>query len=247
MKTKYFFDSVSDFFDDMTNASIVISRRKVLLKNLIPENSKTAVDLGCGTGADSISLGLNNLDVTGFDISEKMIEKAKINSRKFNLNSKFLNYSLDKIPGKFDNKFDVAVSLGNSLALVVEKKLCKTIKRIYTILKPKGVFIFQILNYTAIKKENNRIVNISQTTQNVYVRFYDLFEMPLNFNILKFDKSNPKDFELLTTKLFPYDKEILVSVLKKTGFKRIKAYSSLKRDNFYKNSSKDLVVVAYKI
>lgn len=246
MKTEYFFDNVSDFFDDMTNAPDVISKRRILLKEFLSTDSKTAADLGCGTGNDSISLGLNGLDVTGFDISGKMIERAGINSKKYNLDLKFFRYSIDKIPEKFNGKFDIAVSLGNSLALVEEKKIKKTIKRIYSVLKNKSVFILQILNYAAIKKENKRIVNISQTSENAYVRFYDLFKMPLNFNILRFDKNNPKDFELLTTQLFPYDKNYLEELLQNTGFKNIKSYSSLSKENFSRNKSKDLIIIAYK-
>jgi SAM-dependent methyltransferase len=246
MKVKKFFDDASDFFDNMTDASKVISMRKELLRKFITPKMKEAVDLGCGTGNDSISLGLNGLDVTGFDISEKMIEKAKINSKKYNLDLKFFNYSIDKIPVKFYNRFDLAVSLGNSIALVEEKKLKLSIEKIYKLLKKDGIFILQILNYTAIEKAGSRIVNITQNPPNVYVRFYDLFTMPLNFNILRFDKDNPKDFELLTTKLFPYDKDYLSAILKKTGFKNVKAYSSLNKERFDKYISKDLILIAYK-
>jgi len=246
MKVQNFFDNASDFFDNMTDAAKVISTRKELLKKFLTPEIKTAVDLGCGTGSDSISLGLNGIDVTGFDISGKMIEKAKTNSKKFNLDLKFFRYSIDKIPVKFNDKFDFAVSLGNSLALVEEKNIIKSIKRIYNLLKQDGIFILQILNYTAIKKAGKRIVNITQNSPNVYVRFYDFFTMPLNFNILRFNMDNPKEFELLTTKLFPYDKNYLFSVLKSTGFKNIKAYSSLNKEKFNRYKSKDLLIVAYK-
>jgi glycine/sarcosine N-methyltransferase len=246
MKTKDFFDNVSDFFDNMTNAPAVISKRKVLLRKLLPSGAKTAVDLGCGTGADSISLGLNGMDVTGFDISGKMIKKAKMNSKKYNLKLNFFNYPVDNIPLRFNNSFDTAVSLGNSLALIDDKKIGKSIKKIFNILKPGGIFILQILNYSAIEKTGSRIVNITRNPLNTYVRFYDLFKMPLNFNILRFDNSNPDDFELHTTEVYPYDKKFLTSVLKKNGFEKILSYSSLNRDNFYNLKSKDLIIIAYK-
>jgi ubiquinone/menaquinone biosynthesis C-methylase UbiE len=247
MKVQDFFDNVSDFFDNMTDAKKVISMRKELLKKFLTPEMKKAVDLGCGTGNDSIALGLNGMEVTGFDISGKMIEKARINSKKFNLNLDFSIYPIDKIPIGFNNKFDIAVSLGNSLALVEEKTIKKSIERIFRILKKKGVFVLQILNYTAIKKTDSRIVNITQNPSNVYVRFYDLFTMPLYFNILRFNKDNPNNYKLITTKLYPYDKDFLSSVLKETGFKNIKIYSTLGKDKFNKFKSKDLIIVANKI
>lgn len=246
MKVQNFFDDVSDFFDNMTNAEKVISMRKEMLKKFLTPEMKTAADLGCGTGSDSIALGLNGIDVTGFDISEKMIEKAEANSKKYKLNLKFFAYPIDKISLRFNNKFDAAVSLGNSMALVEEKKIKKSIERIFKILKPGGIFIMQILNYTAIKKADNRIVNINNNPPNVYVRFYDFFTMPMNFNILRFDRDNPKDFDLLTTKLYPYDKNYLFTELKNAGFKKINAYSSLNKESFNKYKSKDLIIIAYK-
>lgn len=246
MKVQNFFDNVSDFFDNMTDASKVISMRKNLLKKFLRQDIKTGVDLGCGTGSDSISLGLNGIRVTGFDISKKMIERAKTNGKKFNLDLKFYRYSIEKIPVKYNSVFDVAVSLGNSLALVEKSKIKKSIEKIFKILKNDGILILQILNYTAIKKADSRIVNITQNPPKVYVRFYDLFTMPINFNILRFDRDNTQDYELLTTKLYPYDKDYMTTILKKTGFKNIKVYSSLNKDKFDKNKSKDLIIVASK-
>lgn len=246
MKVKNFFDTVSGFYDEMINPDKVIASRKDLLKKLIFQGAKTAVDLGCGTGMDSISLGLNGLDVTGFDISENMIIKARINSKKYKLNTKLYKYPLDKIPVKFNNSFDIAVSLGNSMALIEQKKIFKSIERIYKMLKKNGQLVIQILNYTAIKKNNKRIVNITNSNNDVFVRFYDLFTTPINFNILRFDKNNVKDFELITTKLNPYDKNLMISMLKKTGFKNTKVYSSLNKEKFDIKKSKDLIIIAYK-
>jgi glycine/sarcosine N-methyltransferase len=246
MGVKKFFNNVSSFFDNMTDAKKVISMRKELLKKFIPENAATAADLGCGTGSDSISLALNGLGVTGFDISEKMIEKAKSNAKKYKVKSNFFNYPINKIPTIFNSSFDLAVSLGNSMALVEEKYLSKSIQKIYDILKPNGIFIMQILNYDVIKKSNSRIVNITENSPNMYIRFYDIFEMPMNFNILRFKKDNPKDFELLTTKLYPYEKNYLLKVIKESGFNKTEVYSGLDKEKFVKNKSKDLVIIAYK-
>ena len=70
--------------------------------------------------------------------------------------------------------------------------------------------------------------------------------MPMNFNILRFDENNPKDFELLTTKLFPYEKEFLVKQLAKAGFKKVSVYSDLNKNKYQRYILKDLVLVAEK-
>jgi ubiquinone/menaquinone biosynthesis C-methylase UbiE len=217
-----------------------------MLKNFITEEMKTAVDLGCGTGNDSIALSLNGLAVDGFDLSGDMIKTANENASKYGVKINFYNKSIDNIPVIFHDKYDFAVSLGNSIANVEKKYLLKSFKKIFDILKPGSLFIIQILNFHALKKTNNRIVNITKNPPNVYVRFYDSFSMPMNFNILRFDESNPKDFELLTTTLFPYEKEFLITQIKKAGFKKVSVYSDLNKNKFQKFLSKDLILVAQK-
>ncbi len=246
MQNKKFFDKVSSFFDNMTNSPKVINVRKSMLKNFITEEMKTAVDLGCGTGNDSIALSLNGLAVDGFDLSGDMIKTANENASKYGVKINFYNKSIDNIPVIFHDKYDFAVSLGNSIANVEKKYLLKSFKKIFDILKPGSLFIIQILNFHALKKTNNRIVNITKNPPNVYVRFYDSFSMPMNFNILRFDESNPKDFELLTTTLFPYEKEFLITQIKKAGFKKVSVYSDLNKNKFQKFLSKDLILVAQK-
>jgi SAM-dependent methyltransferase len=230
----------------MTNSPKVIENRKSLLKNFITGNVKSAVDLGCGTGNDSIALSMNGLNVDGFDNSAYMIKVAKLNSEKYNKKINFYIKSIDNIPSKFHNKYDFAVSLGNSIANVNIDLLLPSLRKVFNILKSGSTFVMQILNFPAIKKANNRIVNITKNPPNVYVRFYDSFSMPMNFNILRFDENNPKDFELLTTKLFPYEKEFLVKQLAKAGFKKVSVYSDLNKNKYQRYILKDLVLVAEK-
>jgi hypothetical protein len=89
-------------------------------------------------------------------------------------------------------------------------------------------------------------VNINENPPNMYVRFYDVFGMPMNFNILRFNKNNPKDFELLTTKLYPYEKIYLLKAIKQIGFKKAEVFSGLNKEKYIKHKSKDLVIIAYK-
>jgi SAM-dependent methyltransferase len=124
-----------------------------MLKNFITEEMKTAVDLGCGTGNDSIALSLNGLAVDGFDLSGDMIKTANENASKYGVKINFYNKSIDNIPVIFHDKYDFAVSLGNSIANVEKKYLLKSFKKIFDILKPGSLFIIQILNFHALKKK----------------------------------------------------------------------------------------------
>jgi ubiquinone/menaquinone biosynthesis C-methylase UbiE len=236
-----FFDTFSEYYDSMISFQKLLGKKTNILASFINDGVKSAADLGCGTGVDSIALVNNGLEVTGFDISKGMIEKAKENSKALNADIKFQNYAIQEIPRTFDNNFDFAISLGNSLANLDEKQLYQAFERVYNILKDKGKFLIQILNYDYVIEQKERIVNITQDEQSYFIRFYDFNENDLNFNILSFKKENPAKRDLITTKIYPHKKEIMVEGLKKAGFKNISLFGDLSTNEFDAGSSKNLV------
>ena len=75
----------------------------------IPINSCRALDIGCGTGDNSIWLAQNNFEVTGTDISVIAIETAKEKAIQANVKCTFitLDFLESKIEGApFDFAFD---------------------------------------------------------------------------------------------------------------------------------------------
>jgi len=241
-----FFDDISVFYDDMISFKTALERRKSILSKFLKDSMHTSADLGCGSGLDSISLALSGLKVTAFDQSEGMLEKAVKNAEALGTDIRFVKKSIDKIPGSFNNKFDVAFSLGNTLANLPLSKLGTAAEKMGDILKGNGTLVIQILNYSQILKENNRIINITEMKGEVYIRFYDFMPGYLNFNILKFKKDNPLDRSLFTTKLYPHTKEAFSKLLKGNGFRIVNFYGSLGLEKFSRYTSKDLVIVAVK-
>lgn len=239
-----FFDDISVFYDDMIGFKTALERRKSILSKFLNSNMHTAADLGAGSGLDSISLSLSGLNVTAFDQSEGMLEHARKNAQASGSDIQFFKTGIDKIPGKFNSKFDVAFSLGNTLANLDPGRLDKALKKTSSILKEKGTAVIQILNYSQILKENNRIINITEMNGEMYVRFYDFMPEYLNFNVLKFKKDRPQERELFTTKLYPHTKEVFSKLLKEAGFRKLNFYGSLGLQKFEKYTSKDLVIIA---
>ena len=67
------------------------------------------IDIGCGTGRHSIELAKRGYDVTGLDISDKMLDEAREKAENLGLKIDFIhrdatNFNLDKI-------FDLAICL----------------------------------------------------------------------------------------------------------------------------------------
>ncbi|ADI38520.1 putative methyltransferase [Waddlia chondrophila 2032/99] len=77
--------------------------------------SKTVLDLACGTGRHSIAFGLKGHQVTGIDLSEALIAKARKRALEYEeLNVSFLVADLFSLPdiGRFDLVANLFTSFG---------------------------------------------------------------------------------------------------------------------------------------
>ena len=108
------------------------------LFSLIPDlDGKRILDLGCGTGERCIDyLKHGALQVTGVDISEKMLEVA----RNENCDPKitYINMAMEDI-GTIKGEFDVVIS---SLALHYVEDFQGVVKNVSRLLSDNGVFLF---------------------------------------------------------------------------------------------------------
>lgn len=245
LENKKFYDEASSFYDEMIEFDKNLEKRKALLKNIFIKTG-FAADLGCGTGLDSIALAQNGNTVFAVDPSGKMIDAAKLNAQRFSVEINFLKSTIQNIPEQYNSKFDYVVSLGNSLANIEGSTIYSTIQRIYDLLSINGYALIHILNYHLILEKQERIVSIKEENNNWYVRFYDFKNGQINFNILKFEKENPLNKQLLTTQVWGYKFDLLAKVFDSVGFKEIKFWSDLEKNKFNVTSSKDLFIYAKK-
>ena len=71
-----FFDELSDDYDVMINFENALKNKTFFFKNFLLTNYKTALDLGCGTAADSIALSKLGLQVDAIDHSKGMLQQV---------------------------------------------------------------------------------------------------------------------------------------------------------------------------
>lgn len=241
-----FFDSLSLFYDEMVGFEQALERRKLLLKGILNPQFKTAADLGCGTGMDAIALASAGLKVDAFDQSKGMLEMAEKNASGRGVDVNFHHFPFDRIPASKYKGYDLAVSLGNSLANLIPARLEKTASIISRMLNPEGMLVIQILNYRQIVKKGERIINITEKGENCFVRFYDFHPDFLTFNVLAFKKTNPSERRLFSSPLYPYSSSQLKNALSAAGFRRIRAFGNLKLEKYEPAASSDLVIMAEK-
>ncbi len=241
MNTQHFFDTTASWYDKMINFDNAINVRKDFYKQILKTTAKNGIDIGCGSGIDSIAINLIGNIVTAFDISENMLIHARDNANNSNCNIEFINKDLSQdITGL--TKVDFIVSMGNTIANIPTDRLDNLFQNIKNLLNKEGIFVFQVVNYHKILNKKERILNITESDSDYYIRFYDFYKEYLNFNILKFDKATTKNRELITTKLYPYLLEDFLHKLEKL-FTNIELFSGFNLNSFNINNSDDIIFI----
>ena len=67
------------------------------------------LDIGCGTGRHSVELAKREYEITGIDLSDSMLRKAKEKAKTQQVEIEFQKHDARKLPFKDD--FDVAIML----------------------------------------------------------------------------------------------------------------------------------------
>lgn len=112
--------------------------KKQLVENLHEWNNPICVDLACGTGDITYLLAQKYAgQITGIDISDKMLDIAQKNNRYQHVN--FLNCDMGSLQQFPDNSVDV---ITGGYALRNAADLNQALKEIYRILKPGGCASF---------------------------------------------------------------------------------------------------------
>lgn len=239
-----FYGNVSEFYDEMINFDLLLANRHGIKNFILPEY-KSATDIGCGTGIDSIAMSKLGLFVTALDPSPEMILKAKTNAQKYAVKINFQNTGISEIIKVSDNQ-DLVISLGNTSANISPEELENGLKAIYNILNPGGRFILQQINYSNPGYVSPSIISIKETETGTIIRFNTGDDESLNFHIMKYDRSDNSKNTLLSTRIFSHKKEWFEKVLAAAGFKQIGFFGDLEKNRFDKEKSRNLVISAQK-
>ncbi len=101
------------------------------------------VDLACGTGSSTLPFARRGYQAVGVDISEDMLEQARLKAKEHN--SRALFYKADLRSLSLPWEFDLAVLFQDGLNYILsENELSRVFYEIFSILRSRGLFIFDL-------------------------------------------------------------------------------------------------------
>jgi ubiquinone/menaquinone biosynthesis C-methylase UbiE len=131
MSTGSSYDSIADWYDTEFQPAPLESEAWEVLVRLIGEGSGTLLDVGCGTGAYTSGLARLGWEVTGVDISEDMLRRA----RERGVHG--VQADATALPFE-DASFDGAVSVCTNTDL---DDLAAALREVFRVLRPGAPFV----------------------------------------------------------------------------------------------------------
>lgn len=210
------------------------------------------LDVGCGTGRHSIELARRGyVNVTGIDLSQAMLERAREKARTLNLIIRFekqdaRNFSLP-------DKFDAAIMIceGGFSLMETDEMNFDILKSVSQALNDNGIFIFTTLNglfplFHSVKDfmESNKVEGNSELSE---INF-DLMTFREK-SILNFKDDSGNDKELICNERYYVPSEI-TWLLKSLNFKKIDIFGSVlgafSRESKLTTNDFEMLVIAEK-
>lgn len=149
----------------------------VRLLNLKPP--KKILDLCCGFGRHAIVLASKGFDVTGLDLSETILQQARLKAEKLGIKLDLEKKDMRDI--QHLNEFDVIINLFTAFGFFdSESEDLLVLQGIHRALKPDGQFVIDTINRDfAIQARKLQSWNIDNGSVILEERFFDFFKSRL--------------------------------------------------------------------
>lgn len=144
------------------------------------------LDIGCGTGRHDIELAKRGYNVTGIDLSESMLAKAREKAQKAAVNLNFQQADARKL--QFEDEFDLVIMLceGGFSLMETDEMNFEILKNAAKALKKNGKLIFTTLNglyplYHSVKDfiNSNAVEGVSEGNSFDLMTFRDISTMEI--------------------------------------------------------------------
>lgn len=221
------FENYGQKYDNESYTHGTLGECDFIEKELKSDKSLKILDVGCGTGRHAIELSKRKYIVTGIDLSETQLTRAREKAESNNLKIDFQKQDARNLP--FNNEFDIAIMLceGGFPLMETDEMNFEILKSVTISLREHGKFIFTTLNglfplyhsveeFCASTSENGNATYRSNTFDLMTFRDHNITEFEDDFG-------NKKTLECNERYYMPSE---IFWLLKSLGYKTIDIYGA---------------------
>jgi len=253
MKDKSNFKYTPELYDLQVNWTARLSKEKDFFIKLVKENNiKSVLDIGCGTGHHAQLLSEFVKDVVAVDPSEEMIGYARKNIISSD-NIKLLIGSFANIESLTNKRFDLIICLGNTLAILGNRRNVKAaLKSTKRMLMKGRLAVFQFLNFEPEMIEDNRFYTPKIFKKNdkkyIFIKHFEYGKSKtrVDFIIIQLEQNdNLENFFNNSSYLCTLRKNIFLKMAYNAGFKKIVLLGPGGKEEFDKNKHISLYALLF--
>ena len=221
------FENYAEKYDNEVFTQGTIGECDFIEIEINSDKSLKILDVGCGTGRHSVELSKRGYTVTGIDLSESQLARAREKAKSNHLKIDFRKQDARELP--FNAEFDVAVMLceGGFPLMETDEMNFEILKNVTKSLKNGGKFIFTTLNglfplfnsvedFCASNKEDGNATYKSNS--------FDLMTFR-DFNITELEDDSGKKLTLKSNERYYVPSEI-TWLLKSLGYTTIEIFGA---------------------
>ncbi len=185
------------------------------------------LDIGCGTGRHAIELAKRGYVMTGIDLSESQLKRAKEKAQAANVKIDFQKHDARHLP--FQHEFDLAIMLceGAFPLMETDEMNFQILQQAAKALKEQGKFIFTTLNGLFPLFHSVKDFLATQTQEGNATYHKNTFDLMTfrdhNITCIEDDDGHKRDLQCNERYYVPSE---ITWLLKSLGFKTIDIYGS---------------------
>ena len=211
-----------------------------LIEEVIPVSAyRNVLDLGCGRGRHSITLAQRGYQVTGIDLSNKAIEKAKRIAGQKNLNNVkfFVRDMRDPLPKQFDAIVNLFTTFGYFLE---DEENRRVLRNTGKMLNQGGILFLDYLNPHYVEK--NLVPSESGMYEKLTYNVTRQIKDGMVFKTIQFSDDSLDEPVKYRERVKLYDLEWFRDVLTKSGYDIIETYGNYEGSPFLVESPRMIIV-----
>ncbi len=254
------YDAFSNDYDKFVNWPARLGFELPFLDRFLDELKQgqagvRVLDAACGTGMHALALAKRGYAVSGVDLSEGMVARARENAAAEGVEIPFAVAGFNGLRSLYQpDSFDALLCLGNSLPhLIGRPEVAAALADFAAVLRKGGLLLVQNRNFDAVLSRRDRWMEPqgyrTAETDWVFVRFYDFkADGLISFNILTLRREKMGDWKqsVTTTLLRPQSRDELSALAREAGFTGIEVFGGLDGSPFDPQKSGNLVLIAKK-
>ena len=141
-------------------------------RGITPGNNRSAVDLGCGSGFQSLALAQMGFRVLAVDLSSKLL--SELAAHKAGLDIRTVHDDLLRFPFHLKEPMELCVCMGDTLTHIDSlANAARLFRSVSENLEPGGKFILTFRDYSFELKELDRFIPVRSEPHRIFTCFLE--------------------------------------------------------------------------